>query len=92
MIMRNIAELEKSIKELSQKVTELQNLTLSKPVYTNREAVELFGVKPQTLRRWRQKGMIGYSQHGKTILYSSEDIRVFLKAFHKGSGKSSAHD
>lgn len=85
--MRKIAELEKSVKELSQKVADLQNVSLSKPVYTNREAAELFGVQPQTLRRWRQKGMIGFSKNGKTILYSEEDIRNFLNAFRKSPCK-----
>ena len=84
---KTVSELEKSVRELSQKVADLQNMSLSKPVYTNREAVELFGVKPQTLRRWRQKGKIGYSQHGKTTLYSEEDIRNFLKTFHKNPDK-----
>lgn len=85
--MKKIAELEKSVKELSQKVTDLQSLSLSKPVYNNCEAAELFSVKPQTLRRWRREGKIGYSQHGKTILYSEEDIRAFLSAYHKAPGK-----
>lgn len=57
------------------------------PVFTNQETMELFGIASATLKMWRDKGIIGYSQVGKIYLYSKEDIEKFLKDNHNDSSR-----
>ena len=53
-----------------------------KPSYTNQEVLRIFGVTNPTLRKWRNEGLIGYSQIGSTYAYSQQDINDFLKKHH----------
>lgn len=42
---------------------------------TEQQAANIIGVSPKTLRRWRQKGAVGYSlTPGGRIRYSHEDL------------------
>lgn len=57
-------------------------LFAAKPVYTHNELMILFGVSARTIRRWRDAGILGYSQVGDTYLYSKEDVEAFLLGIH----------
>lgn len=82
------------LEQLAQLAATVQNLTVeihslkrqislgSKPCYTNEEAMEIFGVTSPTLRKWRNEGLLGYSQIGSTLEYSQEDIQTFLQSTH----------
>lgn len=59
-----------------------QMLRDSKPVFTNQEMMEIFGIASSTLKMWRDAGKLGFSQIGKIYLYSREDVDRFLKAYH----------
>ena len=79
-----ISELIRCMAELKEEVRTLkaqQSLT-DKPCYTNEEVLKLFGVTPPTLRKWRNEGLIGYTQIGSTLLYAKKDITDFLESNH----------
>lgn len=45
------------------------------------EAAKVLGVHPNTLRRWRQRGAIGFTlTPGGRVRYGSEDIRRLVRA------------
>lgn len=81
---RQISELVKCVSDLKDEVGKLKaQLSLSaKPCYTNEEVLQIFGVTPPTLRKWRNQGLLGYSQIGSTLQYSQQDISEFLKSHH----------
>jgi hypothetical protein len=56
--------------------------TMTKPSYTNEEVLRIFGVTNPTLRKWRNEGLLGYSQIGSTYAYSQKDIEDFLQKHH----------
>ena len=73
-----------SVEELKKEVLSLkEQLSLTgKPSYTNEEVLKIFGVSQPTLRKWRNEGLIGYSQIGSTLQYSPQDIADFLQSNH----------
>jgi len=81
---KTMHELIRSIKDLSMEVEQLRgkfNLE-EKKQYTNIEMMRLFGVTSATIKKWRDKGFLGYSQVGSTFIYSSQDILDFLNKTH----------
>ena len=83
-MQEQLAKLAATVEKLSTEIHSLkQQIRLgSKPCYTNEEALAIFGVTSPTLRKWRNEGLLGYSQIGSTIEYSQEDIQSFLKSTH----------
>lgn len=86
MSKNQIEHLSVKIRELEKKIdgaADFGNCQI-KPSYTPKEVASLFGVSLQTLNNWRKNNVIGYSQNGKTIIFSFDDIKTFLSNFHKG--------
>lgn len=62
---------------------ELKSLRqLRKLAYTQEEVEKMFGVTGQTVRNWRNKGLIGFSKIGSLVLFTEDDIKVFLQSNH----------
>lgn len=72
------------LKEIRQEMKELRKdiSTTEKTFYTNQEAMELFGVCSPTLKKWRDSGILGFSQVDNTYFYSQDDIKNFLESIH----------
>lgn len=80
--------IESYINELVQKKVEEEiskmkpNLAIGqdniKPVYTNKEMLQLLGVDPKTLKKYRDEGLISYSQPFGKYIYSYQDLMNFL--------------
>ena len=83
-LQEQLAQLAAKVEKLSTEIHSLkQQIRLgSKPCYTNEETMEIFGVTSPTLRKWRNEGLLGYSQIGSTLEYSQEDIQTFLQSTH----------
>ena len=47
--------------------------------------IDLLGVSANTVRKWRDDGLIGYSKAGGCYLYSLADIEKFLADTHYDS-------
>ena len=82
--MTNNDEMIERINELLLEIKDLKNqLHLqSKPIYTNKEMMELLKVSSITLKKWRDRGCLGYTQVGSTYFYSPEDIKEFMDKNH----------
>ena len=79
-MQEQLAKLAATVEKLSTEIHSLkQQIRLGS---TNEEALAIFGVTSPTLRKWRNEGLLGYSQIGSTIEYSQEDIQAFLKSTH----------
>lgn len=50
----------------------------SKPLYTNKDLMNILNVKDSTLRSYRDKGLLGYTQIGDKIWYTEDDITNFI--------------
>lgn len=71
------------VQGLTSEIKELKTaLALSKPVYTNAELMDLLGVSTKTVKKWRDAGLLGYSQVGEVYLYSKADVEAFLLGIH----------
>lgn len=53
-----------------------------KLAYTKKEVEEMLGVTRKTVEKWQKEGEIGYSQIGKIVLFSLNDINDFLSRHH----------
>ena len=53
-----------------------------KLAYTKKEVEEMLGVTRKTVEKWQKEGEIGYSQRGKIVLFSINDINDFLSRHH----------
>lgn len=53
-----------------------------KAVYTNKELLTLLDISTVTLKKWRNRGYISYTQIGSTYYYSAKDLEEFLKNNH----------
>lgn len=72
-LLQQIETLNKEIKSLK---------TPAKAVYTNKEMLELLDISTVTLKKWRNRGYISYTQVGSTYYYSAKDLEEFLKNNH----------
>ena len=50
--------------------------------YTKKELEEMMGVTRKTVEKWQNEGLISFSQIGKIVLFSPDDIREFLANNH----------
>ena len=51
-------------------------------VYSNKEVMDMLGVKDKYMKKLRDNGYIGYSREGDKYWYTQEDINNFLRRFH----------
>ena len=49
-----------------------------KPVYTNKDMMQLLGVSAKTLKRYRDDGLLGFSHPYDKYFYSHQDLENFL--------------
>ena len=69
------------IEVLSQKmviVNGANGSTQPPKLYNNKQACEYLGVCSKTLQNYRDSGMIEFSQTGRKILYTQENLNAFL--------------
>lgn len=53
-----------------------------KQLYTQKEMLILLGVSPNTLKKYRENGWLGYSRVDDKYYYSRKDIDEFLRNNH----------
>ena len=52
--------------------------TNEKPVYTNKDMMQLLGVSAKTLKRYRDDGLLGFSHPRDKFFYTHQDLENFL--------------
>ena len=87
---QTLTELVKYIKIVKKEIKEIRRqLTAeAKPLYSNKEMMDVFGVSTDTLKIWRDEGKLGYSKIGNTYLYSKKDVADFLELTHYDAFRS----
>lgn len=82
-IEEKVSAMSKCIEDLQNEIHQLNKSVLNhKLVYSNQEVLKLFDTTQPTLRKWRNEGLLGYSQIGSSYFYSVEDIKRFLENHH----------
>ena len=76
-------DIARQLERLADEVKDLKmGLSAHKPVYTNSELMKLLDTSTATIKKWRDAGLLGYSQVGDTYFYSKEDVESFLLGIH----------
>ena len=80
-------DIARQLERLADEVKDLKmGLSAHKPVYTNAELMKLLDTSTATIKKWRDAGLLGYSQVGDTYFYSKEDVDEFLLCiYHKAT-------
>lgn len=76
-LLKGIIILQKEVKKIKQGL-----MVERKMAYTNQDVMDMFDIGTKTLKKWRDLGLLGYSQVGSIYLYSRKDISDFLKRNH----------
>ena len=72
-----------SEKELLEKIlSKLEQQPNKKLLYSNKEMMDMLGVKDKFMKKLRDNGYIGYSRMGDKYWYTQEDLDKFLHRFH----------
>lgn len=75
--------LEKILSLLTQQVdSSTKKLSCTRQLYSNKEVMDMLGVKDKYMKKLRDNGYIGYSREGDKYWYTQEDINNFLRRFH----------
>lgn len=69
-----------SITAIKKELDEIRRThSVPKKYYDNTDIREMLQVNDKLIRKYRELGMLGYSQYGGKYWYSSEDIKYFLE-------------
>lgn len=52
--------------------------SIAKPIYTNKDLMEMLNVKDNTLRFYRGQGYLGYTKYNDKIWYTQKDVLDFI--------------
>lgn len=64
---------------LADEVKVLKNKFAGKQLYTTQDLCSILKVTSSSIRRYREEGILGYTNEGNKYWYSVDDIRNFLK-------------
>jgi len=53
--------------------------------FNPKEASDYLKVSKRTLQRYRNDGLIEFSQFKRKILFTEEDLEKFIRTYHKGT-------
>ena len=76
-ILKHIKGLRKDIREMRKSMD-----AGSKMIFTNQEIMEQLDVSTAVLKKWRDSGLLGYSQINNKYYYSRNDILEFMQTTH----------
>lgn len=77
--MDSLTLLYNEVKSLREEINTLK-IAPQKQLYTNKEVMELLGVKDKLLKKYREKGWLSYRQVGDKFWYTQKDIDQFLSS------------
>lgn len=79
---KSFTDLLGQIQELSNKLDILVSCRQSQSVLNNAELCKLLQITPRTAQRYRDRGLIEFTQIGRKVLYSSDAVSRFMSAHH----------
>lgn len=81
MALVKVSELDSlatALKELAREVRTLRELVKPYKILNNKEVKELLGMQDKLLKKYRDDGLLGYSQIGDKYWYQQDDIDKLL--------------
>lgn len=81
MALVKVSELDSlatALKELAREVRTLRELVKPYKIPNNKEVKELLGIQDKLLKKYRDDGLLGYSQIGDKYWYQQDDIDKLL--------------
>ncbi len=81
MALVKVSELDSlatALKELAREVRTLRELVKPYKILNNKEVKELLGIQDKLLKKYRDDGLLGYSQIGDKYWYQQDDIDKLL--------------
>lgn len=81
MALVKVSELDSlatALKELAKEVKTLRELVKPSKILNNKEVKELLGIQDKLLKKYRDDGLLGYSQIGDKYWYQQDDIDKLL--------------
>lgn len=81
MALVKVSELDSlatALKELAREVRTLRELVKPYKILNNKEVKELLGIQGKLLKKYRDDGLLGYSQIGDKYWYQQDDIDKLL--------------
>lgn len=71
----------KSVSQVNSVNTEfdMRSIGFLKPIYTNKDMMDMLGCTEKTLRKYRDEGYLTYSRCGDKYFYSPKNIILFLE-------------
>lgn len=75
-ILQNLLD---AVVELQAKIEDVARPTVNK-VYNNKDLKEILGIQDKLIKKYRDEGLLAYSQVGDKFWYQWEDIQAFLNA------------
>ena len=80
LLLRILSKVEKQAESSAQ---QKQSGTLR--IFSNKDLMDLLGVKDKYMKKLRDNGFIGYSREGDKYWYTQDDVNNFLRRFHYGA-------
>ncbi|MDR0331853.1 MAG: helix-turn-helix domain-containing protein [Dysgonamonadaceae bacterium] len=74
-ITNHFAALQQQIATLTNR---LENVAQS-PIYTNKQMMAMLDINPKLIKKYRDEGLLGFSQVNDKFFYSSSDLDEFLQ-------------
>lgn len=76
--VRDLDTLACTLKELAREVKTLRELVKPLKVLSNKDVKTMLNIQDRLLKKYRDDGMLGYSQVGDKYWYTRDDIDNFL--------------
>lgn len=83
-------ELQKSNIDLIRSLLKEESKTPDFGWMSQKEALEILDASPRTMQNWRDQGLVGFSQIGKKIYYSHEEVDKMLQRHYQKPFKALA--
>jgi len=77
--MDSLTLLLNEVKSLREEIGSIK-VAPQKQLYTNKEVMELLGIKDKLLKKYRDDGLLSYRQVGDKFWYTQKDIDQFLSS------------
>lgn len=84
VLMLPMEQYQEIIQKLDILAREQTNKTNLGSLMTGKQLCEMLDVSPRTLQNYRDKGIIKFSQVGRKIYYTMEDVEIFIQMHKMG--------
>ncbi|MEO6962224.1 MAG: helix-turn-helix domain-containing protein [Puia sp.] len=79
IMLLSFEQYDEIIRKLDILLTDKNNMTNSGQLLTGTKVCEMLDISPRTLQNYRDRGMISFSQVGRKIYYTTEEVEIFIE-------------